>query len=345
MKSVKKVYITGIVLVLFLLLGATGYYGYYRIAQTPNYNPSGTEPIRLNIYPGDTWENILPKVNTTVPVRHAEDLKWLISLKESAPRYGSYLIQPNMSTLSVYRMIVGGRETAIKLRFNSVRTPEELYEIIGNQLMMGVDGARSAMTDLSLVRDEGFSDSTFVYSILPNTYEVYWSMSSEELVKRLSKEYKRFWNEDRLAKADALGLSPYEVSILASIVQEESAKIDEYDDIAGLYLNRLRIKMPLQADPTVKYAVGDFTLRRILHEHLKTPSAYNTYLIVGLPPSPIRIPSIQAIEGVLNASQHDYLYMCAKEDFSGYHNFAVSYSEHLINAKRYTAALNARGIK
>lgn len=345
MKSRKVSKILGGLLLLLIILGCGAYYSYHRIVQASNYNIGGAEPIRLNIYPGEKWNDILAKLDKEVPSRHRGDLKRLLSLKKYPPRYGSYLVQPDMSTLSLYRMLIRGRESAIKLRLNSVRTPQDLYEVIGNQLMIGVEGVQRAMTDSALLAQEGFSPSTFVYSVVPNTYEVYWSMSAEDLVKRLSKEYNRFWDDERSKKAEAIGLSPYEVSILASIVQEESAKVDEYDDIAGLYLNRLRINMPLQADPTVKYAVGDFSLKRILHEHLKVPSPYNTYFVTGLPPSPIRIPSIQAIDGVLNATKHDYLYMCAKEDFSGYHNFAVSYNEHLVNARRYAKELNARGIK
>ena len=345
MKSNKVSKILGGSLLLLLLIGAGVYYCYYRLVQSPNYNITGAESLRFNIYPGEDWDDILTKLDKDIPSRYSHDLKWLVALKEYPPRYGSYLIHPDMSTLSLYLKLIRGRESVVKLRFNSVRTPHDLYEVIGNQLMIGTDGVRKAMSDSLLLEQEGFSPSTFVYSIIPNTYEVYWSMSPEDFVKRFSKEYKRFWDDNRQEKAKAIGLSPYEVSVLASIVQEESAKVDEYDDIAGLYLNRLRIDMPLQADPTVKYAVGDFSLKRILREHLKTPSPYNTYLVTGLPPSPICIPSIQAIDGVLNAADHDYLYMCAKEDFSGYHNFAVSYNQHLVNAGRYAKALDARGIK
>ncbi|MDO4695651.1 endolytic transglycosylase MltG [Porphyromonas sp.] len=341
-----KVYKWVISLFILLLIVFSGaYYGYYRLAKASNFNIDGAESIRLNVYPGEDWHTVLERVGGLTTIRYRGDLDKLATYGRTEPKFGSYLIAPNSTTLSLYRVISKGRENPIRLRFNSVRTPDELYEVIGKQLMIGVDSVRLAMTDTVLLAQEGIGDSIFAYHAIPNTYEVYWSISSDKLVRRLCKESKSFWSEGRQEKARAIGISPYEVSILASIVQEESAKIDEYDDIAGLYLNRLRLGMPLQADPTVKYAVGDFTLKRILHVHLKTESPYNTYLVTGLPPTPIRIPSIQAIDGVLNATEHKFLYMCAKEDFSGYHNFAVSYDEHLANAKRYTAALNARGIR
>ena len=170
-------------------------------------------------------------------------------------------------------------------------------------------------------------------------------MTPEQFVARMLKEHKRFWNSTRLAKAKAQGLTPDEVMTLASIVDEETAKDDEKPMVAGLYLNRLKRGMLLQADPTVKFALGEFELRRILYVHLQTDSPYNTYRYAGLPPGPIRIPSMSAIESVLNPERHPYIYMCAKEDFSGYHNFASTLTQHNANARRYQQALNKRGIR
>ena len=179
---------------------------------------------------------------------------------------------------------------------------------------------------------------------IPNTYEVYWDTNIDSFLKRMQKEYKAFWNEDRKAKAQKIGLSPTEVSTLASIVEEEATYSDEYPIVAGLYLNRLKKGMRLEADPTVKFAVGDFGLRRILFKHLETESPYNTYKNTGLPPGPIRVPSIKAIDGTLSPAQHNYLFMCAKEDLSGRHNFSTTLAEHSRNATKYQRALNERGI-
>jgi Predicted periplasmic solute-binding protein len=181
--------------------------------------------------------------------------------------------------------------------------------------------------------------------IMPNTYEFYWNTSAHNAIEKIAKSYKSFWNSERKAKAEKLNLQPSQISILASIVEEETNKQDEKPIIAGVYLNRLRINMPLCADPTVKFAVGDFGLKRILQIHTSTQSPYNTYVNTGLPPGPICTPSVESLDAVLNAQEHTYLFFCAKEDFSGYHNFATTYAQHLLNAKRYQQALNDRNIK
>lgn len=180
---------------------------------------------------------------------------------------------------------------------------------------------------------------------IPNTYEAYWNTDAKAFIHRMKKEYERFWTQERRDKAQACGLTPIEVSTLASIVEEETANKSEMPMVAELYLNRLQDGMPLQADPTIKFSLQEFGLRRILHKHLEVESPYNTYKHAGLPPGPIRIASIQGIESVLNHAQHDYLYMCAKEDFSGTHNFAATFAEHQANARRYQQALNKRNIR
>ena len=180
---------------------------------------------------------------------------------------------------------------------------------------------------------------------LPNTYEFYWTVTPREFVDRMYREYKRFWEGDRDKKRERSGLDRVEVATLASIVYEETRKVDEMPRVAGVYMNRLRTGMPLQADPTIKYAMQDFGLRRILNRHLKTPSPYNTYINRGLPPSPICMPSVEAIDAVLNFEKHDYVFFCARPTFDGYHNFAKTYSEHLRNARAYQAELNKRNIK
>ena len=180
---------------------------------------------------------------------------------------------------------------------------------------------------------------------VPDTYEVYWTITPEALLKRMAKEYKAYWTAERKALAEQQGLTPDEVAVLASIVDKETTNVDEMPMVAGMYLNRLRTNMPLQADPTVKFALGNFALRRLYNSHLACDNPYNTYKYTGLPPGPICVPSPQAINAVLHPAQHNYLYMCAKEDFSSAHNFAATYAEHLANARRYQQALNQRNIK
>jgi UPF0755 protein len=236
-------------------------------------------------------------------------------------------------------------QTAISLRLPEVRTVEKLATALSDQIMLDSATLAKAFTDSAFCTKYGYKEETLTALFIPNTYEVYWDISLEKFMERMVKENQRFWNETRMKKAEAQGLTPVEVAILASIIDEETRNNGEKPMIAGMYLNRLKIKMPLQADPTIKFAMQAFKLRRILNSMLKTESPYNTYTNVGLPPGPIKIASIASLEAVLNPASHKYLYMCAKEDFSGTHNFARTYSEHLKNASRYRKALNARNIK
>lgn len=260
-------------------------------------------------------------------------------------RAGRYELRPGMSARDVVAMFRGGAQTPLKITFNNIRTLDDLAGRLGNQLM--ADSAQFAElldNDRTPAR-YGFTEAEFIGMFIPNTYEVYWTISPEALLDRLAQEYERFWSGSRADKLAALGMTSKEVSTLASIVEEETAIIDEMPAIAGVYINRLHRKMRLQADPTVKYAVGDPTLKRVLHKHLEVDSPYNTYKYAGLPPGPIRMPSIQAIDAVLNYQRHGYIYFCAKPDFSGRHAFAKTLSEHNRNAQAYSRALNAAGIR
>lgn len=256
---------------------------------------------------------------------------------------GSYSIKNGMTVYDISRKILAGRQDPVKVTFNNVRTIRQLADKIAPKMEFGADAFLSACD--SVLGAKGMPKEHFPAAFLPDTYEFYWTASPEYVVERLAATRDNFWNEGRRAKAASLGLSPEQVSTVASIVEEETAKSDERPKVARLYLNRLKRGMKLQADPTVKFAAGDFALRRILAKHLQTPSPYNTYLHEGLPPGPIRVVDRRSIDAVLDAPAHDYIYMCAKEDFSGYHNFAVTYAEHQANADRYRRELNRRGIR
>jgi len=200
------------------------------------------------------------------------------------------------------------------------------------------------LQDSVYIRSFEFEEETILSLFIPNTYEFWWNTSATGLFDRMHEEYQKFWTEERKQKAAALGLSQKEVSTLASIVQAESQKSDERPRIAGVYINRLRMGMPLQADPTLVFAAGDFNIKRVTAKQMAIDSPYNTYKYTGLPPGPINLPDLNSLDAVLNAEKHDYLYFCAKADFSGYHSFAVGYNEHLSNARRYQQALNAANI-
>ena len=250
-----------------------------------------------------------------------------------------------MSNIQLVRLLRSGNQVPVKVTFNNVRTKEDLAEKITANLEVSKEQFLDLLQDSVYIRKFDFDEETIMSMFIPNTYELWWNTSAEGLFDRMYREYQSFWTEDRKQKAKSLGLSQKEVSTLASIVQAESQKADERPKIAGVYLNRMKIGMPLQADPTLVFATGDFTLKRILNVHKEIESPYNTYKYTGLPPGPINLPDINSLNAVLNAEQHKYMYFCAKEDFSGYHNFTTSYSEHLANAARYQAELNKRGIK
>ncbi len=270
-------------------------------------------------------------------------LLWRLQRGHAATAHGAYLLNHGEKALAVARRLKYGRQTPVKVSFSNVRTLDQLAERATRNLACTPEQFIEACG--RVLPEQGFAPAEFPAAFLPDSYEFYWDATPDRVVSRLLEYRNKYWNESRRARAKQLGLTPVQVATLASIVEEESAKTDERPRIARMYLNRLDKKMPLQADPTVKFAVGDFSLRRIRAEHLKTVSPYNTYLNPGLPPGPIRIPDKATLEGVLNAPDHDYLYMCAKEDFSGYHNFARDYSTHMANARRYHAELNRRNIK
>lgn len=258
---------------------------------------------------------------------------------------GRYEIESGDGALTVFRKLFRGRQTPVNLTIPSVRTMDKLAEAVSQKMMFDDDELLNALTNDSVCRKYGYDTATVCCIFIPNTYEIYWNTPVEKFLAKMKSESKKFWNFERTNKAKAMQLTPEQVITLASIVDEETANDAEKPMIAGMYYNRLKAGMPLQADPTVKFALKQFELKRIYRNMLSTDSPYNTYKNTGLPPGPIRIPSVAGIDAVLNHVRHNYLYMCAKEDFSGTHNFARTYEEHLKNAQKYSKALNDKGIK
>ena len=258
---------------------------------------------------------------------------------------GHYVLRPGMSVIEVARMLKLGMQTPVRVTINNVRIPAQLAQKLARQIDADSAAVMQALTSKALAAEVGFDSVTLFSMFVPDSYEFYWTVTPEEFVKRMKREYDRFWTPERDAKRKRSGLSRLEVMTLASIVYEETRKTDEMPRIAGVYVNRLRKGIPLQADPTVKYAMQDFGLRRILYKHLKYPSPYNTYINKGLPPSPICMPGKNAIDAVLDFEKHDYIFFCARPTFDGYHNFARTLSEHNANARAYSAELNRRKIK
>lgn len=297
-------------------------------------------PEFIYIDEDDSADSVYLKMERNLLASSLTGFKLLARFRGYTVHPGAYRMNAGLNTLQIYRMLRSGHQTPVKLVVPSVRTLGQLARAVSRQIMADSASIAALLSDSVYCDSLGYTAETLPAFFIPNTYEVYWNMTARAFVGRMQKEYNRFWNESRLNKAKAIGLTPVEVSTLASIVEEETANKAEKPQVAGLYLNRLRIGMPLQADPTVKFALQDFGLRRILFKHLEVESPYNTYKHAGLPPGPIRIPSVEGLESVLNYSRHSYIYMCAKEDFSGTHNFATTLSQHLANARRYQAALN-----
>lgn len=300
----------------------------------------------LNVYPGDTQVKVVQQLRKVGNVRSTKQLEFLLNLVNYKDHInpGQYALKPGVSPFSIVRVLRSGLQTPVHLTFNNMRTVEELAGRLSTQL------STDSLTLLNCFRETAWRDSLqltendYMCVFIPDTYEVWWNISPEKLRGKFVKAWKYFWDETRLKEASKIGLTQAQVTTLASIVEEETKQTDEMPKVAGLYLNRMRIDMPLQADPTVKFAVGDFTIKRILREHTLLNSPYNTYKIIGLPPGPIRIPSIRAIDATLQPNRHSYLYMCAKDDFSGYHAFATTYQQHEANAVKYRMALNKNGI-
>ncbi len=268
---------------------------------------------------------------------------WSVMGGDPALAHGVYAVDPGNSAISLSRSLLKGRQTPVRVTFNNLRTVGQLAQRLSRLMEWDEDAFLSACD--SVLPSAGFDKYGYPAAFIPDTYEFYWDEKPVNVVSTLLEYRNRFWDDSRREKAKRLGLTPVDVATLASIVEEETSKADERPKVARLYLNRLAQNMKLQADPTIKFALGDFSLRRIAGRHLNVQSPYNTYKYAGLPPGPIRIADKTTMDAVLDAPEHPFLYMCAKADFSGYHEFSVDYATHRRNAARYRAELDRRGIK
>ena len=336
----KKRKIFAVFLVVFTVLLTTfSFYG-YQIVRTPNILVDKNDRILL-IPEGSDFSGVRDTLFKYNDVQDMVSFSFIAKLMDYdvSVKPGRYRLNKNMSNVAAIRLLRAGIQEPTYITFNTVRLKEDLATRITQNIEMTPADFLFTLDRYGKENKKGFDENTELCQFIPNTYEVYWNISPDALIRRMEEEYERFWNETRTGKAAALDLTPVEVSILASIVQAEARNIDEGPVISGLYLNRLRKNMYLQADPTLVYASGDFTLKRVLNVHRQIDSPYNTYKYKGLPPGPINLPEIWAIDAVLDYQQHNYIYMCAKEDFSGYHNFATNLRDHNRNAERYQHAL------
>ena len=330
-------------LILFLLasiLLITFSFYTYQICYTPNILVGGED--RVIIIPDKTdFSGVQKIMHEGQYVQDLISFSFLAKLMDydEAVKPGRYIMRANMTNIEAVRFLRLGLQEPVKITFNNVRLIPDLSEKITRNLQMKPEEFEAGLVQFAMHNDYGFNKDNVLCMFIPNTYEVYYNVGIESLLDRMHGEFENFWNDERKEKAKALELTPIQVSILASIVQAESVKKDEAPIIAGLYLNRLKQGIPLQADPTLVFAVGDFTLKRVLDEHKEVDSPYNTYRNRGLPPGPINMPERHSLDAVLNYFHSDYIYMCAKEDFSGRHRFTGDYDQHLRNADRYQKAL------
>ncbi len=344
-KKRKKISLPIKVLISFAVLisviaAVNSYYFYKRIFQ-PNVNLGQKTVDYLYIPTGSTFEDVRKIIYNKGIIININTFKWLAEKKNYRNNVhpGRYLIKEGMNNNELINLLRSGKQKPIGLTFNNIRTREQLISVICSKLEADPSEMTKLLGDPEYLREFGLTPYNSLVMFIPNTYEFYWNTSADKFIRRMYKEYKKFWTDERIKKASQINLTPVEVSILASIVQQETIKYEEMDTIAGVYINRLKRDMLLQADPTVIFALQDFSIKRVINRYKEVDSPYNTYKYKGLPPGPICLPSTITINKVLNYKKHNYIFFCAREDFSGYHNFAETVEQHMVNARNYQNAL------
>jgi len=332
---------------ILLIIGAAiaGYLG-YRMVYMPNVWLNGKPSAAFNIKSGSNWEDVKRLLYAKGTIIHRESFEQLAVIMKYPDhiKSGHYILKEGMNNKQIITKFRSKQQDPVKLVFNNIRTKQELAGHIAEQLETDSVTLLKLLNDNEYLKKFEFTSDNVVSMFIPNTYEVYWDITADKFMERMHKEYLAFWNDKRRAKLAEIKLTELQAITLASIVEKETNQNDEKPDVAGVYMNRLHNGWLLQADPTLVYALGDFNIKRVLNVYKTINSPYNTYKYMGLPPGPICLPSISSIDAVLNYRQHKYMYFCAREDFSGYHNFAVTMNEHLINAAKYQQALDQHGI-
>ncbi|HET6225912.1 MAG TPA: endolytic transglycosylase MltG [Bacteroidia bacterium] len=335
-----------IIVVLVLIVGGIGGYLVYKYVYMPNINLANKKSTIIYIPTGSTFEDVVNILNENELLKDPESFRWLAKKKKysEAVKPGKYRVLANMNNSALINLLRLGKQEPVEINFAGLHTVSEFISRVGRRIEADSNALKAAIDDEKYVGKYGFTKQTIQAFFVPDTYEFYWNTSVDEFFQRMAKEYKAFWTDARRQRAKAIGLSQTEVYTLASIVQgEQCCDKEEKKLIAGLYLNRLKIGMKLQSDPTVIFAIGDFTIQRVSGA-TKYNSPYNTYLHEGLPPGPIGFAQESSIDAVLNYTPSDYIYMCAKDDLTGRHCFAKTYEQHQIYARKYHQALDDRGI-
>lgn len=335
---------TAIALVAGLCIGA---YVFYLKIYVPNVQLSANESPYLFIPTGSDFDDLILILEDRKLLDNEKSFRWMADKMKytSSVKPGRYLLKPGMNNKELVTLLRSGKQSPVKVTFNNIRLREEMAIRISEQIEAPAQSILNLLNDEDYVARFGFNPENVLCMFIPNTYEFYWNTSADQFLQRMKKEYDKFWTAPRLARAKAIEFTPVQVSILAAIVQKETNANDEKRVIAGVYINRMVKGWKLEADPTLVYALGDFTVNRVLAAFKQIVSPYNTYMFAGLPPGPICLPDIASLDAVLNYTPHNYMYFCAKDDLSGRHSFAVTYTQHLANARRFQKALDRRGIK
>lgn len=339
--------ITGYILLLIVCTVLVIGYRIYRSVMQPNVFADEKTEYFICIPTGSDFNTVVRILSENEILKDTSTFKWVSEKMKYTDRVlpGRYHITKGMSNKDLITLLRSGKQTPVNLTFNNLRTTAQLASLVSRTIEADSVSIMRILTDEAELNKKGFNTRTIPALFIPNTYEFYWNTPAEKFFERMALEYKKFWTEERKQLALMSGLSQSEISILASIVEQETQRNSEKSTIAGVYLNRLKRGQKLDADPTLVFALGNFTINRVLNEYKKIDSPYNTYIYTGLPPGPICIPSISSIDAVLHYSKHDYLFFCAREDFSGYHNFAKTYHEHLVNARKFQKELDKRNIR
>lgn len=335
-----------LVVVLALSFAAAAAFFYQKAFRTNTLSEALIDDPFVYIRNADNFEDVIAQLRSRQLLRDVESFRWLAEFLEydKQVRPGRYRLNKGMSNKDLILLLRSGKQEPLRITYKSIRTLEEFCGKTGALLEADSASLMEAFTDVAFVDKYGLNRRNALSLIMPDTYEFYWNTTASSFVEKMGKYYLEFWNEERTALAATLGLTRAEVAVLSSIVQQESSKPDEWPVIAGVYLNRYRKGMKLQADPTVVFANNDFSIRRVRSKHLSVDSPYNTYKYAGFPPGPIYLPTKACMDAVLRADSHSYFYFCARPDGSGYHDFAKSFEEHLRNARNYQKRLNERGI-
>ena len=314
----------------------------YTWAAFPSLTNTTKDSVYFFVRTGSQYPQVYMDFKKSGILKYERGFDWVAKKKEynANIKPGRYLLLKGMSNSQIVDVLRSGKQAEVKLVFNTTRYFDRLAGVVSKQIEADSSSIIAALRDTAMIKKYGFTTDHWRAMFIPNTYRFLWNTSAEQFLDRMNLEFKAFWNKDRENRLKEIGLDKFQLMSLAAIVQEETIKPEDMPKVAGVYMNRLKMGIKLQADPTVIYALGDYSIKRVLRKHLLFDSPYNTYVYPGLPPGPIRIPSLQAIEASLNYQKHDYLYFCAKEDFSGFSVFAKTYNEHLINARKYQKALD-----